>query len=412
MLPNNHIFFNLVNNLVFHPFDKVVTGRIISMFAYIGVLIVVFNWLRWFIPYRLLALIATFLVAIQFTTLGFSSQARGYELQLLAGWVSLVSLLKYYRDEKKQWLRWHAFACIIGYVTIPSFLFFHAALLLFIFLKQAYEHKVDFRIWKYQLTSFCFVFLFYLPAFCFSGINAFAENRYVSSVVGTWEEFVPDFIEKFKYFVNYGFSFMLGENHWINYLMFVLPVALIFSRNRSIKLFGVFYVLLWGVFILLVLYMKRFPFCRNLIIHYSITQAFVVLALFSVIHFIASKFRFKLITYILFPAAAVMLSNHYLKAYKENFEFLLYFNHVNEIYKLNDEGINTIPKGSSIGFSNESFYWYYYCNKRNYKTNKCPDGSEAYYIKRPQENLPEGFESKYQLLKSLPEDYEIYRRNQ
>ncbi len=85
MLPNNHLLFNLINNIIFHfAADKVITGRLISLAVYCGFIVLVYRCFYSLFQNRVLAVLAGIAIALQFFTWGFSFQARGYELYLLA----------------------------------------------------------------------------------------------------------------------------------------------------------------------------------------------------------------------------------------------------------------------------------------------------------------------------------------
>ena len=101
MLPNNHILFNVLNGLLFHVArDKVFTGKLISLVCYWGIIIIVYAWLSVTIKNRLLVLIATMVISLQFPVWGFGFQARGYELYLLAEWASFLSLMQHFQENQ------------------------------------------------------------------------------------------------------------------------------------------------------------------------------------------------------------------------------------------------------------------------------------------------------------------------
>ena len=90
MLPNNHLFYNFINNLLFHfVADKVASGRFLSLLFYLAIVLVTFSWLRGLLKSRWLAFLIVVALALQFPVWGFASQARGYELVTLASWLAL-----------------------------------------------------------------------------------------------------------------------------------------------------------------------------------------------------------------------------------------------------------------------------------------------------------------------------------
>src|SRR6185437_2523019 len=91
MLPNNHIFFNVLNNILFHNAgDQVLTGRLISLFAWLVLVKWAYYWFAGQFKNRLFAFLASIVLAVQFSTWGFAFQARGYELYALEQWASFI----------------------------------------------------------------------------------------------------------------------------------------------------------------------------------------------------------------------------------------------------------------------------------------------------------------------------------
>lgn len=96
MLPNNHILFNLLNSLLFHSAaDKVESGRLLSLLCELALVPLMYGWFRKAAGTWWVAFLATAAMAFQFPVWGFSFQARGYELLILAEWVVFAGMLKY-----------------------------------------------------------------------------------------------------------------------------------------------------------------------------------------------------------------------------------------------------------------------------------------------------------------------------
>jgi hypothetical protein len=87
----------------------------------------------------------------------------------------------------------------------------------------------------------------------------------------------------------------------------------------------------------------------------------------------------------------------------------LYEFNVKEAYSYHEQRLNKIPAGSTVAFSDADFLSLYICKKNGYKTSKCFNGTEDYYVKQQDENLPSGFENNFKLFQK---DYgnEIYIR--
>ena len=84
--------------------------------------------------------------------------------------------------------------------------------------------------------------------------------------------------------------------------------------------------------------------------------------------------------------------------------------HVDTWEALLVDGIDkNIPRGSSVAFSDESFYFYFLCRKFGYDVTKCPRGNEKYLVRLRYEPVFMGKDEDFELLAPVGE-YGIYRR--
>jgi hypothetical protein len=413
MLPNNHIFYNLLNNLLFHTAtDKVFTGRILSLVVYCSFITIIFLWFKNLIHNRWLAFIISIVLAMQFEVWGFSFQARGYELYLLCEWGLFISLFSYIRSANKRWLLLNALCCAAGYFCMPSYLYFHVAQLVFMLLYQLFYLKKEGLFWKYQLFAIFLAFLLYLPALCFSGLEAIINNPYVApmktykTTTGFWAWMYPAILPGY---LSHIFSDIYWQGYLINRILFFLPVTLLLNRkNKTSVLFGLFYVALWAVLFIIVIAMKRVPFERNLIGHYSVTLAGVILVAYWLTSFrLPAKINLPRI--ILLPLILLAFIIHFIRNDKKLLKDKLYEYDVNQVYDTLNTGLHFISPGSTVAFSDESFYCRYICKKNGCKAGKCSTGTEAYFIKQTDENVPLPLPDQYTLIKKV-DIYSIYKR--
>ena len=166
---------------------------------------------------------------------------------------------------------------------------------------------------------------------------------------------------------------------------------------------------MWLVFFLLAIIMKRLPFERNLIIHYSLTLAGVILMLEWIIVSIAQKTKLRLPLTILFAAIVTCLSFHFFLTNDTFIKTTLYEHDINQAYNELSEGLDYIPPGSTVAFSDEGFFYRYICMKHGCIISNCPLGNETYYVKENYEQLPTAFTGKYKLAKQLG-DHAIYKK--
>ncbi len=409
MLPNNHPFFNLLNGLIFSFVDdKVLTGRLISVLAFSGLVCITFYWFNHLTRNKWVALAASVVVAVQYPVWGFSTQARGYELQALSGWVLFVSVWRYGESKASNRLWLIAISTFVGYVTVPTFLFFHAAVLTFVFVRHVSVREIDWHFWRSQFAALSMVFLFYLPALCFSGLHALIDNPYVRPETETWESFLPIFAKHLQGGLDYGFGISKEGTSLTGKILTLIPCLLLFTRNPKSYKAGRFYIFLWLSLLVLGVAVKSTAPSRSLIIQHSFTCAFLVLLLYHVAVFVGNVIKRPLMgSYIFFALSGAAMLIFALR-HSERVRFL-YGPDSAAFFEMNIAGLREIPEGASVAFSYESFYWYYYAKKGDYEVVDCPSGKEEYFVKRTFEPLPDKY-SAYQLYRSNEDQYEVYRK--
>ncbi len=407
MEPNNHILYNLLNGLLFHTAtDKVATGRLLSLAFYLGVVMCMFSWFRRVTGSAWLGAFAAISLSLQFMVWGFSFQARGYELCLLCSWGLLTSLFSYVDTKDRKWLYVNVLCIVAGYACIPSFLFFHVGQLLFMLLYTAiYKEKVA-PFWKYQAIAAACVFICYLPALCFSGLQCIAQNRYVKPMdhYHNRYDFTVWLVQETQLYITHLFS---GNGYTVPLLL--LPFTLLFSKkNRRNVLFGMFYLCLWVGYFVVVIAMKRPPFERNLIAHYSITLAGVAMVAYWLSGLLARVRKVDAGKWVLFPLLLLLTAMHFLSTNELLLTDTLYELNMNGIYKEVRKGLDVMPAGSTVGFSYNEFYCAYICRVRGYKVPVVATGKEEYYVQVAAETIPY---PNYKLVSSFV-DWQLYKRVQ
>ncbi|MDB5134469.1 MAG: hypothetical protein JWP37_1072 [Mucilaginibacter sp.] len=419
MLPNNHILFNVLNGVLFHfAGDKVFTGKLISLVCFWGIIAVVFAWLSGIIKNKLLLAIATIVISLQFPIWGFGFEARGYELYSLAEWFSFFAIIKYVNTKNSQWLYYHALACISGYLCIPTFMYFHVAFLLFGLLWMIYTREPDAKFWRVQLNIILIAYLLYLPAICFSGIHALVGNPYVTGNIHTLQELYDKGIDRFTLYLNYYTSHFTADHSKLDWMLFLSPITLFcFYKNKLAVLCGLFYLAMWLTCIMLAYAMKIYALERTVSGHVSISLALTIYVLYLLLSKLNNVWRMPIIGDVVLMIFLVVAGINFSNGNKENVSMRLYDNDINEKYNLlMNEGISLIPKGSSIAFSEQCFYWYYQCKIRGDKVNKCSIGNEQYFVRFGSDLFPVSDPEKYVLIKTVFKEgvtavgYGIYKR--
>lgn len=406
MLPNNHILFNLLNGLFFHfATDKVFTGRLISLACYLGIIIVIFHWLIHLLKSNLLAIFITLALMLQFNIWGFSFQARGYELSSLAALCSFFALYRYGMVNNAQWLNHYVIACVIGYWSIPAFLYFHVACLIFGAIALNFKSKAGVKFWKAQVVVILVVFLLYLPVICFSGLPALIANKYVASPPQTWTAFFQGFGNAFQGLLIYFSNDFVAGKHIVALLFFLMPFTLFFFyRNKPALLLGIFYVSMWLSWFMVAGLMQLFPPNRIISSQLSIS---LVMSFYSLYLLLSVAINQTLIRELSIVGFSTAMAFYFFGADGHNINYKLYDNDINGVYSKNIIVINSIPHGGSVNFSDESFYPRYLYLKKNGAMDVNALGAPQYYISTIYEHLP--FVYHAYVLKSIVGGYKIYQ---
>ncbi len=390
MLPNNHILFNLLNNVLF-PFakDHWATGRIVSGASFILLLVLLYFWCRQLFGHRLLAFMATLCISVHFQTWGFGAMNRGYELYLLCEWAAFVFLWQYLRRGNTVWLQLFAVCVVAGFFTLPTFLFFYVSLVVAALIVQCYRCSFDMAFFRYNVIAICATFLCYLPALSFSGIGAFTDNEYVKGADLSHSAYMDVLIVKFHEALEYCFTGYTTVHEDVYLLLAAVPVlSLLWLRKRSRVFFGGFFLIMWVTLFLMSWQMKQFPYLRNQIGHMSITYAFIIITICWALQELFRALRMKRMIFVVFPLFLGLFIYHYIKLTKAKLAEALYHFDINTYAELLILDLRDLPPHATVGCSDESFYLKYIGGKRGFQTNFCSAGNEAYYITTDGETIP------------------------
>jgi hypothetical protein len=411
MLPNNHVFFNLLNNIIFHAVnDKAASARVLSMAFYWSIILILFSVFKVLFKNKWLALGAALLMAVQFPVLCFGCQGRGYELMALCEWATFLSFLRYKSGGDGKWLYVMLVAAGIGYFTVPIFMYFHAAVVLFAFFLQIAAKKADMQFWKFQVACAVLVCLLYLPCFCFSGVSAITGNPWMT-IRQSYHEIWGNRVDTCHEYMDFCFCNIGRGNYFPDLALWLLPFTLLFYRNNTLaKWLGLFYCCMWGILVFFVLKMRVYPMDRALPGQFSVTLMFVLYAAWLGLSVIAARIGIRSFATISITVILLLMGANCLE--KDKLHCVHYQCHfpVNSWEKLVADGIGaSLPKGSSIAFSDESFYFYYLCRKFGYNVDKCANGNEQYVVKLSYEPFFFGKEDDFTLVRPVG-DYCVYKR--
>lgn len=268
-IPNNHIFFNLLNHFWCNFFtNSFVSGRVLSIVFYCLLICGNFFLFYHFTKNNFISFLCCLLLSLQFIVWGFGHQGRGYALCHLLQWIGFVCFYYYFfsnRNSKHEALGVLIFCNVIGMWTVPVYLYFIVFQVLSATIICLFRRKLFFQFWLALLLSGIGVFLVYLPAFCYSGIGSLLGGGYNTgkslSEIGK---------------ISWGYFYDLVTLQTFNFLnpfkslalvFFILPFILIFFfRNlfASFSKFVLLYGMIWISMVFMVLIMRQFPVFRGM----------------------------------------------------------------------------------------------------------------------------------------------------
>lgn len=289
-LPNNHIFFNLLNHFAAKfSGDYILSGRIISGLCYCLLICSNFLFVNRFLRNQFISFLCCVLLAQQLMIWGFGAQSRGYALYYLLQWLSFVAFYNYYFKEdnsKKLNLLVVVICNVLGVWTIPSYLYFLVFQIGSALLLQVYNRHWDLQFWKAILLSIIGSFLVYIPVFCYSGVKSVLFNKYVTGAdVGRFQV-ASDLFRYFKESISMA-SFGFATIHPLYALsFFIVPFGfyLLFRQKQK----QIAPILFWGLMIWLavfaiVVYSKQLPVLRAIGFQMHLSLMVFLLAFLSIL---------------------------------------------------------------------------------------------------------------------------------
>ncbi|MDP9077042.1 MAG: hypothetical protein M3O71_06430 [Bacteroidota bacterium] len=407
MLPNNHILFNFINGLVFHfATDKVFTGRLISLVCYLAIIIIMYTSLIRLLKNNFVAVIITLVLMLQFPMWGFSFQARGYEFCSLAAWLAFFALSQYRLTGNGRWLKLYVIACAAGYWCIPVFLYFHVTCTIFIIVNANRKENAAANFWKAQLVIALVVFLLYLPALCFSGLPALIANKYVIVQTQSLQTFSNNLLITLKSYLESFSGNFNSENHLGAGLLFFMPLILFcFYTKQSALLLGKFFISIWVAWLSITGMIRTFPPDRIMAAQLSISLAISCYTLCLLAEAVIRKTRLRIPLLII---AFGLLVFYFIRSDRANVNYRLYQNDTNADFTRIYRGLNLIPPGKSIDFSDECFYWRYLYQKKTGALATITPELPQFYIRSKSDSLSPRY--RRYLLKSIAGEYEVYEK--
>ncbi len=352
-LPNNHIFFNAINHwFIYVADDLVFTGRLISGLSISLLAISVYSFSGRFFTNKALRFSIVIFILTVFPIMGFSTQARGYGLHLLLGWIAFTQIYSYSKNKNPNFLTNYAVAIALGVWTIPSFLYFWVGISVPYFVTMVYKKKFDFSFIFTNFKIIWVILVLYLPVVIFSGWKSILANKYVTSQESSTLDFIHEMFSG-GYFRGLLNEWLYTPNDsWFGILIFFLSIILFLIYRKKYSNTIVPYALsLVMSFLLMTLLLKKFPFYRNMVSHCLL---YWIVLLISVSQTIILKNKIVISIWIF---CLLFLASFFTYKNFEKFPFQLYYYDVNTFSASLQFTGKDIFTNKKVFIEDESFFW-------------------------------------------------------
>lgn len=176
--PNNHVLHSLITNVTrYTPF--------LSTLLCLRISSILFSFFSWLICFSFLkkyyseniSLVITGFASMLFMSVYYSYMSRGYGLVLFFFIIGLYAAFNIISKDNraKDWIVF-AVTNVLGFFTMPSYLYAFLSLNIFILLNNKFQLRDQF---VYNLCTLIFVLVLYTPIIIVNGVGALTSNTFV-----------------------------------------------------------------------------------------------------------------------------------------------------------------------------------------------------------------------------------------
>lgn len=261
--PNNHVLFNLLAGFIHKVgLNSVLSLRVISIISVVVTSFYLYQIVLHFFS-RKVALFSVFGWLFFYHSIVYGFLGRGYSLEVLFLVLSVVHLEKYYRLQHIGDQYAYLFFSILGFFTLPTFLFYYVPVSIF----WLYVDR-SFKKWFFlQIVVVIGFILCYFPVFLFSGIDSLLQNGWVSPSLNFWQNFFIDFEGFFT------FQWLYSGGVYISIFLLGVYYKLGNYKKKVLSVIGLSYVSL----IIICFIIQRFPPYR--VLHFYTFFNFLLIAI-------------------------------------------------------------------------------------------------------------------------------------
>jgi hypothetical protein len=278
--PNNHVLNSILTNLTyFLPFNSTINLRIpnvlistISTFFFYYTISNFFN--------RNITILLTILFTFSYPVLFYGFSARGYSLIILSYIIIFYCTIQIIINPSlyKKYFRIFFIFSIIGFYSIPVFLYPFLICIFFLFL-YFYRFKLNeqlFFLIKLFILNISAVIILYSPIIIVSGLNSIIKNDFVKPINRY------NVILSLYDHLNQSVNFIIGLD--LKYFLFFILFSFIFLYKKISP--NIFYFLFFNFFLI------PFILIAHSVIPFNRTWIFLLIPFLYLIGYILSKFSY------------------------------------------------------------------------------------------------------------------------
>lgn len=305
--PNNHILHSILTNFtsLFRFFSPLFCLRISAVIVNLLFLLVSFSFVRKYYNERL-AIMVSGICSVLFLTIYYSYMSRGYGLICLFFVTALYASFNITEGQNKNidWL-WFSLSCVLGFYTMPSFLYPFITLNVFILLRKRAFFKKQFIAASLTIIV---VALLYLPVIIVNGVSALANNPYVKPLPR------KEVIEQLPSFLNTAIADITGTSSIIIILLLCFSAGFAFYKKEKKSILLILLFILTPA-ILLTLH-SVIPFSRTFIYYNIILTIICLLPLYTIFEKNKPKTIYLIALVLLIQIAGVYNFSQQIKKYE------------------------------------------------------------------------------------------------
>lgn len=352
-LPNNHIFFNVLNHFMgWASVDLVITGRLISVVSVALTMVFIYGFMSEYIKGTFANLCIILLLLSVFPLFGFGTQARGYGIHIFLSWIAFSSLFTYLKHKANGSLQMYTISVVLGLWTMPSFLYYWVGISLTLLIFMLKEHRLDKAVVYSTFKILVLTALLYMPAITFSGVKAIFGNKYVSASKATYGEFLSNLFSDNYFQGLFNEWFGTGQQVWLAIIILLIPFGFYLVTKQKIILHWCIYIFCFGfTLLLMIILMKKFPFYRNLVSHGLMFWVFFLLISGYFVENVKPKLK------PIWMGTILSISVYFTFLNTQRYPFHLYYYDVNAWNQPIKEADLTDLAQKRVFIHDESFFW-------------------------------------------------------